>query len=219
MPRIALTPHADRIAVVAFTLLLAALPGRAHAEDTGSRVVGSGVAKTESRNVSDFHAIALGLDARVELRQGDSEGMSITGDDNIVPLVEAIVEKGILKIRWLGNRNYSPRYKALDIVVNAKSVDAIGSAAPAGSTRTASRRGNCARASAGPGGSPSTRSTPIRPVPTSTAAATSRPAGGSMRSTSASPGRGTCPRRSSNPGRRGSPWPGRETPPSGSRKR
>ena len=51
--------------------------------------------------------------------------MTITGDDNIVPLVESVVEKGALKIRWSENRNLQLRYKKLDIVVNLKSIDGI----------------------------------------------------------------------------------------------
>jgi hypothetical protein len=120
-----LSPHRLLGALVLVALL--ALPhGQAHAWPwNGETINGSGVARTESREVSGFHSISVGIDAKVELRQGAAEGVTITGDDNIVPLVETVVENGSLKIRWGGDRNYSTRYKALAIVVKLKSIDGI----------------------------------------------------------------------------------------------
>ena len=111
--------------VVAAALALAA--GRAHAQTWGGgqAITGSGVVKTEARPATAFHAIALDVHARLELRQGDGESLSITGDDNIVPLIETVVESGTLKIRWAGNANYSTNYKALDIVVSARNIDSL----------------------------------------------------------------------------------------------
>ena len=120
-------PSPDRLLGALVLAALLVLPhGHAHAWPwDGEMIKGSGIAKTETRKVAGFHNISLGIDARVELRQGDSEGMTITGDDNIVPLVESVVEKGTLKIRWAENRNVQLRYKKLDIVVNLKSIDGI----------------------------------------------------------------------------------------------
>ena len=41
-----------------------------------------------------------------------------------MPLVETAVEDGTLVVRWAGKRNYSTTYKDLEIVVNAKTIDA-----------------------------------------------------------------------------------------------
>ena len=68
--------------------------------------------------------MALSIDARLELNQDGNEGLTITGDDNIVPLVETVVEDGTLNVRWKkGIRSTS--YKDLAIVVHANSVDAL----------------------------------------------------------------------------------------------
>jgi hypothetical protein len=117
----------DRLlAALALGALIALLPGRAHAWPwDGETIKGSGVSKTETRVATGFHAVSLGIDARVELRQGDTEGVTLTGDDNIVPLVETVVEKGTLKIRWPAEGHYSLTYKKLDIVVNLKDIDGI----------------------------------------------------------------------------------------------
>lgn len=121
----ALSP--DRLlGILVLSALLALLSGRAHAWPwDGDTIKGSGVSKTETRGAEGFHAVSLGIDARVELRQGDSEGVTVTGDDNIVPLVETVVEKGTLKIRWPADRHFSVTYKKLDIVVNLKDIDGI----------------------------------------------------------------------------------------------
>ena len=114
------------LAALVLSALLALLPGRAHAWPwEGDTIKGSGVSKTDTRSVSGFHGVSLGIDARVELRQGDTEGVTITGDDNIVPLVETVVEKGMLKIRWPEDKHMSLTYKKIDIVVNLKDIDGI----------------------------------------------------------------------------------------------
>ncbi len=107
-------------------LMLTLPPGHARAEPwAGERINGSGVMKTETRDVSGFHAVTLGVEATLELRQGDSESLSITGDDNIIPLIETAVDNGTLKIRWAGKRNVSVHYRKLTIVVNARNIDKL----------------------------------------------------------------------------------------------
>jgi hypothetical protein len=89
------------------------------------RIVGSGVSRTETRSVSAFRGVALGVPATLELRQGDGESLSITGDDNIVPRVETVVEDGTLKIRWVDGRSGTISYKHLEIVVGARSIESL----------------------------------------------------------------------------------------------
>ncbi len=90
IPFPALPAFAAGALVVAATLALAAGPADA------ARITGSGVARTETRNVGDYHAIGLGVHANVEIRQGGSEGVTITGDDNIIGRVETVVDRGTL---------------------------------------------------------------------------------------------------------------------------
>jgi hypothetical protein len=99
--------------------VIALIPAQASAQPSS----GSGSAKTETRNVSGFHSVELGVPARLELRQGSGESLSITGDANLVALVETVVENGALKIRWV--RQGITTNKALEIVVNAKSIDGL----------------------------------------------------------------------------------------------
>ncbi len=114
-----------------FTAFLFATSGSAHAWDWnwgwGKSVSGSGVIKTETRNVTGFTGIKLSLPASVQIRQGNLESVVIETDDNILPLVETIVEDGQLKIRPL-EKNSSFRTKTLNVTINAKTVESIAAA-------------------------------------------------------------------------------------------
>jgi Putative auto-transporter adhesin, head GIN domain len=119
------SPYYSAAALVV-AALISLLPGPAAAQTWGSgKITGYGVSKTETRIVSGFHDVVLGVHAKLRLRQGDSEGLSITGDDNIVPLVETVVEDGTLKIRWINKRSQSINYKDLEVVVNARNIDGL----------------------------------------------------------------------------------------------
>jgi hypothetical protein len=108
------------VAAFAVATLLAVTSGSAGAE----RIKGSGTIKTETRSVSGFHGIAVDVPANVTLRQGTTEGLTLTTDDNIAPLVETVVENGALKIRW-ARKNLSLDIKRLEIVIDAKTIDAL----------------------------------------------------------------------------------------------
>jgi uncharacterized protein YceK len=58
----------------------------------------SGVITTETRDVSGFTALDMGTLGKVVLTQGDSEALTITGSDNVVPLVKTTVSGGVLTI-------------------------------------------------------------------------------------------------------------------------
>ncbi|MEO8102771.1 MAG: head GIN domain-containing protein [Betaproteobacteria bacterium] len=111
----------------------------------GKTVKGSGVAKTETRPVSGYTRISLSIPAQVEIVQGSSEGLTIEGDDNIVPLVETVVENGGLKIRF-AEKNLSTSSKLLKVVVNAKYIDGL-SVAGAGDLHAANLKSPVLKAS------------------------------------------------------------------------
>jgi len=78
----------DRRLVLAACLAALSLPGFA-AERT---VRGSGRIATERRAASGFERIAIGGAFEVELRQGSAEGVEMSGDDNLLALIETRVE-------------------------------------------------------------------------------------------------------------------------------
>ncbi len=64
----------------------------------GAAVVGSGKVATERRAVAGFDAIALRGSITLELRQGEREGLELSADDNLLPLIETRVVGRTLEI-------------------------------------------------------------------------------------------------------------------------
>lgn len=114
------------VAPLLAALTLAALPATAADWNWGfgKSISGSGTLKSETRNVSAFTGISLSLPAYVEVRQGNIESVIIETDDNLLPLVETVVENGMLKIRSL-EKSTNLKTKKMKITVNAKTVDSL----------------------------------------------------------------------------------------------
>jgi len=90
----------------------------------GERVEGSGSIKRQARQVAHFTGVSLEVPGKLELRMGDSEGLTIETDDNLLPLVETVVENGTLKIRP-SKRKLNLQTKNLKIVVNARRIERL----------------------------------------------------------------------------------------------
>jgi Putative auto-transporter adhesin, head GIN domain len=71
---------------------LVVLAGLAVATAAGAATSGSGNVVTETRAVTGFAAIALRGGIDLVVRQGQSEGVTVRGEDNIVPLVQTTLE-------------------------------------------------------------------------------------------------------------------------------
>lgn len=112
-------------ALVAAALAATATPSMAGGWPFGGeRVEGNGSIKRQTRQVAHFNGLALEVPGKLELRMGDSEGLSIEADDNVLPLIETVVENGTLKIRP-ARRNLSLRTRNLKIVVNARQIERL----------------------------------------------------------------------------------------------
>lgn len=59
---------------------------------------GSGVPRTESRTVTDFTRARFGGGLEVTVNEGPLSALVLTGDDNLVPLIDAWVEGGTLVV-------------------------------------------------------------------------------------------------------------------------
>jgi carbon monoxide dehydrogenase subunit G len=133
--------HFKRFAPFSSALLIVGMlgfvPAPAFAWDWnwGAKVSGSGNIKSETRAVSGFTGISLGVPANAEIVQGGNEGISIETDDNILTLIETVVEEGKLKIRFK-DRNMSVSTKTLKMTINVKTLDTL-SVAGSGDLRAA----------------------------------------------------------------------------------
>ncbi len=111
--------------LVLATALACAVPAMAGSWSWGGeQVQGSGSIKRQARQVSHFTGLAFEMPGKLELRMGDSEGVTIETDDNLLPLVETVVENGTLKIRP-SKRNLSLRTKNLKVVVTARQIERL----------------------------------------------------------------------------------------------
>jgi hypothetical protein len=115
--------HLGRLILVLSALAIAVPAAPALARGWSSeRVQGSGNIKTETRAVGHFNGVAMGLPGHLELRIGNTEGVTIETDDNLLPLIETVIENGTLKIRP-SRRNLNIESRRLNIVVQAKGID------------------------------------------------------------------------------------------------
>ncbi len=70
--------------------------------DDVSKVKGNGIKATETRAVAAFTAIdATGI-GRLKLRVGEIESLTITADENILPLIKSEVKDGVLVLSTTG---------------------------------------------------------------------------------------------------------------------
>jgi hypothetical protein len=105
------------VAVLAGALFLAA-------PVLAETVKGNGVMKTQARNVTGFTSVGLGIPARVEVRQGDTESVTVEADENLLPLIATDVKRGSLEIKPV-NRRQHLESKAIRIVVQARKIEGL----------------------------------------------------------------------------------------------
>lgn len=90
----------------------------------GEPIKGSGIVKKQTRELMHFTGVALSVPGSMELRLGTAENITIEGDDNLLPLIETVIEGGVLKIRPV-KRTMSLQMRKLKIIVNAKEVERL----------------------------------------------------------------------------------------------
>jgi hypothetical protein len=87
-------------------------------------IKGSGNLTSETRNVSGFSAVSLAGSGNVEVAFGPNETVIVEAEDNILPVIETVVEKGVLVIRTKPNYNIQAT-KPIQIYITMKSLDGV----------------------------------------------------------------------------------------------
>jgi hypothetical protein len=77
-------------------------------------VKGSGITKTEKRSLASFDSLEVSCHGSIQVHTQGQEGLEISGDDNIIPLITTEVNNGILYIR--SSKAYNSRDKLVIIV-------------------------------------------------------------------------------------------------------
>jgi hypothetical protein len=110
--------------LVLLALLAVAGPNDA---DCAQTIKGSGVVKTETRPVGKFTAIELEY-GRLTIEQTGTESLTVTADDNILPLLTTDVKGGTLTLSVVNGTNYSGAEPVYVVTVAAlRSVELDGS--------------------------------------------------------------------------------------------
>lgn len=121
----------------------------------GERVQGSGKIVKQSRETGHFTALATSLSGNVEIRLGNTEGISIETDDNLMPLIETVVDHGTLRIRPT-RKDVNLESHTMKIVVLARTLEKIA-VAGSGSVEADKLRGESLTFDVGGSGSISVR--------------------------------------------------------------
>ena len=95
-----------------------------HVNYGANQTKGSGVLKTETRPVANFSRLVLALPAVVTLVQGPADSVTLTTDDNLLPLMTTRVEGDTLIIEGDHSRGFSTRQE-IRISLAVKSLSAI----------------------------------------------------------------------------------------------
>jgi hypothetical protein len=66
--------------------------------NAGGTVPGSGKVVTETRDVADFTAVSIDFPAQMTIRQGATQSVSVTAEDNLLPQLGTRVSNGVLHI-------------------------------------------------------------------------------------------------------------------------
>ena len=132
-----------RTAALAACLLACALPATnalAFGWGGGEHVQGNGHITKQSRELGHFSALATSVGGNIEVRIGDTEGITIETDDNLQPLIETVIENGTLRIRPQ-KKDLQLDTRTMRIVVQARSLERIA-VGGAGSVDAAHLRGH-----------------------------------------------------------------------------
>jgi hypothetical protein len=87
---------------------------------------GSGNVITQKREVSNFHAIEVDYPAKVVIKQGNTESVSIEAEDNLMPNLRTEVQNGTLKIFYkkTNGKHVNPT-TSVNITVTVKDLDEV----------------------------------------------------------------------------------------------
>ena len=85
-------------------------------------VKGSGAIRSEARTVAGFKKISLSIPAKVEVRIGATESVTVEAEENILALIETSVDKGSLEIKPV-RRQLNLQSPSIRVVVQARQIE------------------------------------------------------------------------------------------------
>ncbi|HEV3237385.1 MAG TPA: head GIN domain-containing protein [Gemmataceae bacterium] len=107
-------------AKVSLPFLLVSLAGCGFLQQTK----GSGQSKTETREVAKFSSVSLSGVGKVIIKQTGKESLSVTAEDNLLPLLETTVVDGKLSLGPKKGASINPT-KPIEFVVEVKDLQGL----------------------------------------------------------------------------------------------
>ncbi|WP_204101966.1 MULTISPECIES: DUF2807 domain-containing protein [Spirulina sp. CCY15215] len=87
-------------------------------------VRGSGVVKTETREVAAFSSISSETVGKVIVQQTGKESLKITSEDNILPLLKSYVADNVLYLTIVKDASFNPT-KPIQFIVEVKNLEIL----------------------------------------------------------------------------------------------
>lgn len=87
-------------------------------------LIGSGIVKTESRKVAEFSSISFKSVGMVKVQQTGKESLTISAEDNLLPLIESRVTDRTLYLGIANDAAINPT-KPIEFVVEVKSLERL----------------------------------------------------------------------------------------------
>lgn len=87
-------------------------------------IKGSGSVKTETREAAEFNAVSFKAEGDVEIKQTGKESLSVTAEDNLLPLLETRVKDGTLEIDTADGVHIHPT-KTIKYAIQVKKLDSL----------------------------------------------------------------------------------------------
>ena len=112
-----------------------ALGGCAYGLGTGSVIKGSGTLKTETLPAKGFNAVLLSGVGQLMIQQTGTESLTISAEDNLLPLIDASVQGTTLIIRTQSGTTLQPT-QPIQYVLTVKDLNSIGLSGAGGVTIT-----------------------------------------------------------------------------------
>jgi hypothetical protein len=94
----------------------------------GPTISGSGHVKTETRNIGDFSSIRLISSAEVFITGAAADSVTVTADDNLLPLFTSEVKDGTLSLSYAKDKSFQSKNRPIYhvSVANLRELDVAG---------------------------------------------------------------------------------------------
>jgi hypothetical protein len=93
-------------------------------DTSGERITGSGNVITENRPLSGFDRVEMEMNGDLEIQQGPAESLTVSAEDNLLPLLITDVSGGKLTIRFIPGANVRAT-KPIQIALAVKNLQAL----------------------------------------------------------------------------------------------